>query len=44
MIHLKLSLNIDLLSSVDKDKENEKEKKSVVSPSFMCTFHREVSF
>lgn len=34
---LKLTLKIDFISFVDKDRENEKEKKSVVSPSFMCT-------
>lgn len=37
MNYLKLTLKIDFISFVDKDRENEKEKKSVVSPCFMCT-------
>lgn len=37
MNYLKLTLKIDFLSFIDKDREKEKEKKSVVSPSFMCT-------
>lgn len=36
------TLKLNFLSFVDKDRENEKEKKSVVSPSFMCTLQRRI--